>query len=470
MVKKLNKKITPGKSRSTTRGKELDISMKAIVDNIAFSKDERWAFYQVRNFAYDYLTFEDRGALAYNLNKAIAGIMAERREPLDMYVIADQVPLDITAWFEQNFDAAKNYVKPEGYNDYMLRSTNYLARQAFANKVVFIGVKLSNRRSAGLEDLNILESGLRGTIDTLYAGLSSLMKTPEMEVSRNEEELARSRESSFFNNLSTSSLQARRCTAEEILLLLKRTFYPAMTVPSLDIDQEERYGASDIAIETSHSIVKRPRWLEISQVIDEEIVTGYRACLTFSKFPKLTSYPESSPFFYLIDSLPFSTYARFTFFPSSKMKGEIEKKEKEHKDELKNLDAAQDDYDAAINGLPPEVAEALSDQKDIKQILAQDKSPWVEGSYHVIVEAPTEEVLRKYCAIVKHQYNNADIVISWSVGDQVKLFLEQMPGDHVRVDSYDQTTTCSHIADSGIFYSSEVGDSIKPRDRKKNKG
>ena len=185
MVKKLNKKITPGKSRSTTRGKELDISMKAIVDNIAFSKDEQWAFYQVRNFAYDYLTFEDRGALAYNLNKAIAGIMAERREPLDMYVIADQVPLDITAWFEQNFDAAKNYVKPEGYNDYMLRSTNYLARQAFANKVVFIGVKLSNRRSAGLEDLNILESGLRGTIDTLYAGLSSLMKTPEMEVSRN---------------------------------------------------------------------------------------------------------------------------------------------------------------------------------------------------------------------------------------------------------------------------------------------
>lgn len=457
-------KINNSKARVINK-KYLDISLQSIIDNIAFSKTDRWAYYRISNSAYDFLSHHDRIALGEKINRAFTNIMGERQQPLDCHLIVDSMPVDIDTWREQNYEAVKDWDTAPGFDEFMAMQEEHLRAEEYMKKVVVIGVHLGKRGAVDLDALSVFEGGMKQAFDKAKEAFSTVFALPEIEVKKGEEEYARNTENEFYQVLSTGHLKARRCTTEEILLLLKRQLYPSMPAPYLDVDHENRLGPGDIALEIGHTIRNKFRWLEISQMVGDEEMTGYRATLSFSKFPKSIAYPDSFPFIYFLDKLglPFPIFARFTFHPVSAMKKEIEKKKKESRDEMENIANAQDGLDNAIDGLPPEVAESIGDMNSIREIISQDKSPWIEGSYHVVVETPNEETLKKYCATLKQAYSDLDINVTWTTGDQAKLFLEQMPGDRVRVTSFDQITTVSQLSASGMNYSSEVGDRIISR-------
>lgn len=460
-MKKLSKRISSSKAKAT-RGRRLDISLTGVIDNIAFSRADSWAYYRLTNSAYDFLSLEERGELSRSLNIAFSSIMAERKKPLNCILVGDSVPVDIDSWYQQNLDAVGNRPVPPKFEDYMRGEMENLASKDYKNKVVYLGIHLGSRRESQLDAMNLVEAGISGAADIIKTQISQIMQQPDIEISASEEEKARIREKEFFQIVSQGALRASRCSSQEILLMLKRQLFPSMPSPYLSVDPGERIGTGDIALETSHEIVNRARWLEITQMVEDVEMKGYRACLAMSKFPKEMVYPYNHPFFYLLEryALPFPVYSRFTFHPSETMRKEMDKKRKEHKDELKNIAVGQDSFDSA-SGLPPDVLDSLQDEQAIREIITRDKSPWIDGSYYVVVETPTEELLKKYCASVKQHFSEHDINISWPSGSQAKLFLQQMPADHVRFDSFDQQTTCSQIGGSGISYSSEVGDVLR---------
>lgn len=454
-------KAKPKKKKEGSK-KKLDISAVAIIDNIVFSKTDGWAYYKLTNRAFDFLTSAGQAALIQKLTNAFNTLMQDKQESLEMHLVVTSVPVDIDLWRQQIYNLSEDWNRPPGFEEYMEKVTGFLHNQAYHQKVVYLGVHLGKRGALNLEGLNVFESGMKGAFEVGKTWLSKALSIPTEDIDAQEEADFRRKEENVGRNLMVGHLRAQRCTAEEILLLIKRQLYPSMPAPYLDVDHGTRLGAGDLELECGSAIENKYRWLRIVQMIDDQEYVGYRATLSMSKFPRNMEFPGNMPFFYYMEKLglPFTTWTRFQLHPSRKMKNELEKKRKEQRDELENLAGGMDSLDSTISGTPAHVREALEDSQLLADMLEQDKSAWLEGSYFVVIEVPTEEMLRKYVSVVKQHYSDLEININWTAGDQAQLFLSQMPGDKRRMTSFDQMTNLSMLPASGFNFSAEVGDPL----------
>jgi hypothetical protein len=443
--------------------KRLSISALGIVDNMVFSKSDRWAYYRISNEIYDFLSTDRKVALGAQITNAFATLMTDRQTSLEGQIIVTSVPVDVDSWSAQVNGVSEDWDRPDGYYRYMEEQIEYLKTKEYLKKATYLGINIGKRGALDMGDLNIFESGIKGAVDVVKQWWNSALMVPTEAVSAAEENDTRRKEADFFRMLSLSHLNATRVTSEELLLLIKRQFYPQMPAPYLDVDHGNRLGPGDLELEVGSAIENRYRWLKITQMVDGQEISGYRATLSFSKFPKFMEYPNGTiPFLYFPAKLflPFTTYARFTLHPTAKMKKELEKKQKEKKDELENLTAGQSALDATVTGAPTDVVESMQDMQLMQDMLAQDKAPWLEASYRIVVETPDEEKLRKYCSFIKQRYADLEINVNWTAGDQAELFLEQMPGDRLRVPSFKQLTNLAVISTSGFNFSSDVGDPL----------
>ena len=449
--------------------KRLDLQPVAFIDNMVFSEKECWAYYRVENRGYDFISPDAQSELIRRLTNSFNNLVSDRNITMDGHLIVTSAPVDIDLWEKQMYDMSAAWNRSPGFEDYIRMMGDFLRNENYASKVVYLGFMLGKRGALNVDNLNPFENGLDGVKELGAKWLRTSLKLPTAEVPEDEENEYRAKEEDIHRTLSIGSLKAKRCTAEELLLQIKRQFYPAMPAPYLTVDHDNRFGVGDLVLETDSVIKNKFRWLEFDQMVSnpyakEEIVQahGYRATLSMTKFPKEMVFPGSMPFLYYIYKLglPFSAYARFTIRNTKEMKKELEKKKKEQKDELENMAQGLNNTDLAVGGMPEEASEALYDQQRMSAILASDKTAWVEGSYFIVIEAPTLEILKKYVAAVKDRYADNDITINWTSGDQALLFLSQMPGDFHRMQSFDQVTTLGQLPGSGFNLSSEVGDEI----------
>lgn len=454
-----NKKSSTNNKNGT---KKLDIAPVAIIDNIVFSKTDITAYFQITNTVYDFLSNEQKFNTALKISNALNSLMSEKQEPVDGQIIITSVPVDVDVWAEHVVSASQDWETGPGFNRYVEEQMMYLKHREFLKKITYIGINLGKRGALDMGNLNLIEMGFKGALEVVKTWMNTALQTPTDIISGSEENDARKKEADLFRTLSNGNLQATRATTEDLMLLIKRQFYPAMPSPYLDVDHGSRVGPGDLALESASAIENKYRWLKISQMIKGVEVAGYRATLSFAKFPKEMRFPGSFPFFYFPSKLgaPFTCYSRFTLHPSQKMKLELEKKKKEQKDELENLTSAQNQYDSAVDSMPTDVVQSLDDIQQFEAMLSGDKTPWVEGSYRIVVEAKTEELLREYCTTLKQSYDNLDILLQWTTGDQKELFLEQIPGDRHRVTAFKQITNLNILSASGMNFSSDVGDPI----------
>lgn len=459
---------TKSKPAKNPGGKEklLKPSAIAVIDNMVFSKSETWAYYRLSTSVYDFLSTDGKIGSAYQIANALTNLMGDRKENLDVHLIVTSVPIDVDAWAVQVRKTAENWNKSPGFDRYINDQMEMLKQEEYLKKAVYLGVSLGKRGALDFDFVNPIEMGLKGAGDQLKSWWNSALQLPGNEISPEEEDNARRKEAEFFRTLSNGNLRATRLSAEDILLTIKRQMYPAMPTPYLEVDHDNRLGAGDMDIELVNAIENKFRWLRITQMYQGEEISCYRACMSFTKFPRFSEYPNGTfPFMYFPAklSLPFTLYARLTLIPSEGMKKRLEKKQKEMVDEQENIASSGQASGAAgviSGGMPQDASDAVQDMQTMQSMLAGDKTPWVQGSYRIVVETPSEEILRKYVSIVKQRYADLDINVTWTAGDQAELFLEQMPGDFLRVKSFNQITSLSFLATSGFRNANDVGDII----------
>lgn len=460
------KKEKPVKTKvKSGKGKQLVPSAIAVVDNIVFSMTETWAYYRLTTDVFDFLSNDGKISSAYQVANAFTNLVGEKREPVDVHLIITSVPVDVDAWSVQIKESSKEWSRSPGFDNYINSQIQMLKEEEYLKKVIVLGVNLGKRGALDFESVNFLEVGLKGAKEQLGRWWNNALSVPGNEISAEEEDNARRKEAEIHRTLSNGNLRAQRMTTEDILLTIKRQMYPSMPAPYLEVDHDSRLGPGDMDLELVNAVENKYRWLKFTQMIGGQEMVGYRACLSFSKFPRVQGYPGGWPFLYFPAklSLPFTLYARLTLVPSEGMKKQLEKKRKEMIDELENVNNSGQTSGAAgalSGGQPNAVAEAVEDMQTMTSLLTGDKTPWVQGSYRIVVETPDEEILRKYCSIVKQRYADLDINVSWTAGDQAELFLEQMPGDHLRMKSFNQVTNMTFLATSGFRNSSDVGDLI----------
>lgn len=450
------------KDKNKKNLKRLDISTLAVCDNIVFNKSEQWAYYRLSNSVYDFLSSNAKILVAKQLINAFINLMGDRQESLDCHIIVSTSPVDLDAWETQVLKISKEWETGPSFEEYILEMLEHLRSEEYLKKVTYLGINIGKRGALDLDSTNMFEAGLSEAFDTVKSWMSTALQTHSEEVSPSEEKEARRKEDTFYQILSIGNLHAERCTAEELLLLIKRQFYPAMSSPYLDVDHDNRLGPGDLDLELGSAIENKLRWLRINQMVGDDEGDGYRATMTISGLPRHTNFPyDTFPFMYFLHklSLPFTSYARFTLHPTVKMRKQLEKKKQEQKDEMENL-AAGGSVDNDLGVIPQDVSEALEDMATLNEMLATGNTPWVEGTYRIAIETPDLGLLKKYCSIVKQRYMDLGVQIHWTIGDQAELFLEQMPGDKLRSNSHKQITNLTMFGTSGFNYSSDVGDRI----------
>ena len=155
--------------------------------------------------------------------------------------------------------------------------------------------------------------------------------------------------------------------------------------------------------------------------------------------------------------IPHNTFARLTLLPREKMQKDIEGKKKEMKDELKSFRGGMTEDTGIVNS-NEDLASAISDLREMDKEITGNRSAWVKGSYHIVVEAPDVKSLKERIESIRQALSPDDIVVLHTSGDQMDLFLEQMPGDRKRIKSFDQTTNLNFVSAAGINIAERAGD------------
>lgn len=456
------------KKKARSDKKKMDISLLSVIDNMTFSKKHVTAYYKIGGSKFDFMSTKAQIYEAQRVTLALNNLMNDRQDPMDLHILTTSDPFDVDAWEQQVHSMSSSWEQPDDFNDFVQEMYAHLYEQNYSKKVVYVGVVLGTRGALDVSGLNPLEAGLQGALETAKEWLNNLAHVPNEVISASEEDEYRNKEVSVFRTLS-ANIQAERVRSEELLLVVKRMFYPFMPPQFLDVDHDSRLGPGDIVLEGASVVTESPRWLKFDQIIGAQEWTGYRSCLTLTKFPKHGDFPNNTlPFFYIPQTymeLPLTTYARITLTPVEKIKGKIAKKKDEQKDEIKNYSVGRDGVDNAVSGAPADIVESLESIQQIEYEINANKMPWVTGSYHVIIDGPDTDTIKAIFEGLKSTYSDMQIGLTMSAGDQLDLFLEQMPGDRKRIKSFDQVTNLNMIAASGFNISSNVGDLIQESDK-----
>lgn len=457
---KIKKNIQKDK-KSTNDNKILPLPAVAMIGNVVFSKKEAWAYYKIGSVPYDFLTNAGRAKLASDMVIAFSGLSQNAGKNVDIHILVTNTPFNVDSWEEQivevydQWNGKNNRLKT--FEKFVRSQREALRSRSYKKKVTYLGVKLFTRGSISFDDVNMLDFGVAQAYELLKKSISSVLVMPDEEISQLERNRASKDEFEINRTLRSGALRGTRLSSEELLLMMKKTLYPAMPSPYLETNHEERVGLSDIILETGVILEDHRRYLKMKQMIDVEEREGYRATLSFSKFPAHSMREPGgiNPFMYLPTQmgLPFTMNARITLMPVEKMKKDLQKKKLDNEDELTNLAGSGQRASSAIK----------ETQRDIDKLdseLNSDNLPWVSGNYRMTIEMPDYDSLVTAVQAMKYEYAKSDVILTWTSGDQMDLLFEEMPGGELKVGDFAQLTNLAMMGVAGFSYGGTVGDPI----------
>ena len=467
---KIKNKKTKQKKKTQQKKKQVyKTPILSIRENIVFTNKAVWAYYVLAEKPYDFLSVGSKISLANQTTQAMSSIVRRSDLPVDCHLLIVNNPFDPSDWEAQmirNYNKWESQQKKleqtsnfrltqsrEPFNRYIEETKIDLAYGGYQKRISYFGVKLFNRGSFDF-DANPLEVGWEVAKDKWKSSLQQVFSIPDERITEKEERRAAEAEKALFQILESGALKAKRPDTEELLLTMKRRYYPAMPVPYLEIDHKNRVGLSDLEIESGGEIYVNPRNIKMVQMIDGQEFTGYRATFTFSSFPRNMEIPSIfPPFFNRPSVLPFTCSSRFTLTPTEQMKKEEGKKKLEAEDEISNLASSGQSVNQNLR-------ETLSDLNEMDRELTTRKEPWVTGSYKITVEGVSEEFINETFAQMKQEFSENDITLNWTSGDQLDLFREEQIGGEIMIKDFLHITNLAMLSIAGINHGGSVGDPI----------
>jgi hypothetical protein len=429
-----------------------ELSLTSIHEDLTFSSTDVWVWVRVPETQYEFLDDESRERLASDMDVALANLVTSDEKGVECHMIVSSYPFDSVKWV-QELDKVSQSNNPNPYHtDYLYDMYSHVDYQEFREKLVLLGINIGKRIS-----YSPAKSLTPGTFDKIINLLSAAPVSDYITPKELEYWQARAR--SVSSALQTSRIHALKAETKEIAYAVRKNFYPAMPTPTpeeLALGQGTTWGEGEVASLVDAQIENHPKFLKITQEVDNRPMVGYRATLCFSKFPTVMDFPRWNPWIHYSSALPFSTdfSLRFTLEPARKVRKEVDHKLKEALDQANNMTSAG-------GTTTIEVDEHINLGNQLEYSLKQDATPWVFGRFRVTVEAETEIELRERVARVIDHYRSMDIFVTWPTGDQLSLLKENLPNDKVRVLSYYQRQTLGIISTGMPSGSGTAGDRIK---------
>ncbi|WP_329085880.1 MULTISPECIES: ATP-binding protein [unclassified Streptosporangium] len=412
------------------------LAVRYFDDRILLTDSSVWAYFRLPTVSYEFITPEEREALATNITIALAAI---RMPDAEVHLRVAHRTYPAAEWA-----MALNATSDEGpgWRDYLEDMYRHVWAKDFWTKEVYLGVRLGTRgRQLGTGVLSQLFGFYQRSEKALGIEDDHVPKAEIAKWSEQAERLGRA--------LSASALYARHATSVELAWLFQHATTGSLGDPPASASPKRRWGQGEIESLVEGQIHNGRALLRIEQPQGD----SYVAHMSFARFPDLMPFPDGEPWMHFADQLPFPVEisSRMRLIPPVKAS----------KDVARKLAHARD-MDIHIREAGAEAPLALAEQIDAARMLehgiTKERLPFVYGWHRLIVSAPTEEIcVQRVEAVVEH-YRDMGIDIVNSTGDQFSLFCETLPGERVRVNAYAQRQPLRTIAGGMATATVDLGD------------
>ncbi|MEV4106845.1 ATP-binding protein [Nonomuraea sp. NPDC049695] len=414
------------------------LAVRYFDDRILLTDTSAWAYFRLPTVSYEFVTPDEREALATNITIALAAI---RMPDAEVHLRIAHRTYPAAEWA-----MALNATSDEGpgWRDYLEEMYRHVWAKDFWSKEVYLGVRLGPRGKQ-------LGAGALAQIFGLYQKTEKALgmeddHVPDSEIGRWTESAER-----LGRALASSALYARHATSVEVAWLFQHAAAGALGDPPPSASPKRRWGRGEIESLVEGEIHNGRSLLRIVQPQGD----SYVAYLSFARFPDLMPFPDGEPWMHFADQLPFPVEisSRMRLIPPVKAS----------KDVARKLAHARD-MDHHIREAGAEAPLALAEQIDAARLLehgiTKERLPFVYGWHRLIVSAPTEDIcVQRVEAVVEH-YRDMGIDVVNSTGDQFSLFAESLPGEKVRVNAYAQRQPLRTIAGGMATATVDLGDRL----------
>lgn len=442
-----------------------------IYDNIIFTKTGVWAYYIVPEIMYDFLSFNHKLSLANSQMQSFASLIRKPNEAIECHLLITTFAFDPNKWEEQMLKAYNDWNENENimimdeedwnpsksrelFDKYVFETKQDLLLENYQKRMTFLGIKLLKRGDISVQ-LNPFETGLKEFTKNIEKKILNIFKIPTEIISNEEEEHAKKIEESFFNTLSNGSLRVIRPQAKELLLAMKKQYYPSMPVPNLLTDYDSRINLNEIIVELGGIIDVKPKFMKFTNQFFSKELSGFRSTLTISRMPRNLTVPSynTEPLFYKPSVLNTTCSARFLLTPTEQMKKNYYKKRLQMKDEIANI---------SKSGADPEsdIGQRINELDILQGELEGENLPWVTGSYRITVTSSEEDILKELVSNLIQEFAEQDTILTQTNGDQLQLFQEEQIGGEILIKDFQQITNVAHLSALGINFGNDVGDPI----------
>ncbi|WP_344950747.1 ATP-binding protein [Sphaerisporangium flaviroseum] len=420
-------------SRSRSR-----LAVRYFDDRILLTDSSAWAYFRLPTVSYEFVTAEEREALATNITIALAAI---RMTDAEVHLRVAHRAYPAADW-AMALNATSD--EGEGWRDYLEDMYRHVWAKDFWSKEVFLGVRLGPRGAQ-------LGTGVLAQMLGFYQRSEKTLGLEDDHVPDNEINKWTEQAERLGRALGSSALYARHASSGEIAWLFRHAASGSLGDPPPSATPSRRWGKGEVESLVEGQIHNGRSLLRIEQPAGD----SYVAHLSFARFPDLMPFPDGEPWLHFIDQLPFpvEVSSRMRLIPPIKAS----------KDVARKLAHARD-MDIHIREAGAEAPIALAEQIDAARMLehgiTKERLPFVYGWHRLIVAAPTEEMcVQRVEAVVEH-YRDMGIDIVNSTGDQFSLFCEALPGERVRVNAYAQRQPLRTIAGGMATATVDLGDRV----------
>ncbi|HEX4837689.1 MAG TPA: ATP-binding protein [Solirubrobacteraceae bacterium] len=414
-----------------------------VYGNLVFGAtlDDVWAVFFVPSSSYEWLSEDAKRARLLTLMSALEVVEADvqilrvgRRWDLDGYLC------------ELERGSAGGHMRASRH--YACEHTEHLRDVGAAQPAVFFLVSLRDpERDVSSYVSQAAEQHPREWLRSIRRALSvrdrRLLNASELERAHIRADQVHARLGDFLN--------ARPARGVELQWLVRRAFCRGLGEPLLDGLHEPRA----LAFEHNGEALLAPlegdvvRWMDgyvehrgRSLRVESELGVSWQAQLVLGALPERATFPGARVelMFAPVESLPFvvdlSLNARFL---PNELALRIARRRVQDADQIVR---AESDGDQGVSDLGYQRTQEARDL--LAYLQASSRPPLLRATLAVAIGAEDEQQLSERVEMCRRAYG--EIRLHRPLGDQLALFIQQLPGQRTRVAGYDDTLTTEQVA------------------------
>lgn len=405
----------------------LRVAAEYLEEGLVLGRRVAWAYFRLPTVSYGFLSEGERQALLVDAAAALTGL-----GDAECHLLTVPRPRPVEAWLRELHHGAPG--PAPGWGDYLERVRRHLGVEAFWSKEVFLGIRLGTRGAC------------RGRPPRWRRGRPRPARVGEGELER-----WRARVGALGGFLAGGALRGEPAAVDDLRWLIERAFWRGIGEPPRRVPTGPWRGDALAAL-ASAELHNSRHALRVRQ----GEATGQVAFLAACRFPPRLPFPGGE-WLHHADTLPFpvETSLRFRVVPARQASADAGRKLAQASDQVRHI--------VGTSSEPPLALLAAAEQaRRLEYELVRDGAPLIYGWPRFALAAPTRPELETRIEALLHAYRDLGIDLVRPSGDQLSLFLESLPGDRVRVRTYQQRQGVVTVAGSLFQAGPDLGDGVGP--------